>query len=354
MVRVLGVPVGLGLAVLGGLMIFLSGGPGNTNFPLADSPAVFADGNGPICTDADTGSIGSDSDNLAEFDADPGEIVTGVCIKAGAGHSNELTQNGNYSTAFAFLGAGTDDCYFTVSGVGTDSVTVTRNGSCGGLGNGISHIDAYHEVAATPTNTAVPTNTATPTNTPDPTNTATPTNTPEPTNTATPTPTATLPIATATQQIESTSTPTATPTSTPDPTSTATSTPTSTPDPTSTATSTPPIATSTQQVQASSTPTRTPTNTPDPSNTPTRTPTNTPVPPTNTPVPPNVVVPPTNTPVPLVAQVQSVQVTPPPSVRALPSTGSGGYEDNSMTMLIGIVLVLTGSTLTLAAMKRRA
>ena len=204
-----------------------------------------------------------------------------------------------------------------------DEVEVINEETCGPL------------ATETPTNTAVP-----PTNTAVPTNTSTPTNTPEPTNTATPSPTATLPIATATQQIESTATPTATPTST------ATATPTSTPDPTGTptATSTQPIATSTQQVQASSTPTRTPTNTPVTQAS------NTPVPPTNTPVPPA----PTNTSVPLVAQVQSVQVTPPPVVRALPSTGNGGYEDNSMSLILGIALVLTGSTLSLAAMKRRA
>jgi hypothetical protein len=58
--------------------------------------------------------------------------------------------------------------------------------------------------------------------------------------------------------------------------------------------------------------------------------------------------------VPLVAQVQSAQATPPPTVRALPSTGSGGYEDSSMTLIIGLALILTGSTISLAAMKRRA
>jgi hypothetical protein len=146
-----------------------------------------------------------------------------------------------------------------------------------------------------------------------------------PTATAVP-PTSTAPVGTSTAAI------------TPDPTNTAVP-PTSTP--------TVPVATSTAAI------------TPEPTNTPTRTPTNTPVTQsTNTPVPTatrtTVVVPPTNTPVPLVAQVQSVQATPRPPVRALPSTGSGGYEDNSMSLILGIALVLTGSAVSLAAMKRRA
>jgi len=153
--------------------------------------------------------------------------------------------------------------------------------------------------------------------------TATPTATEVP-----PTATATLPIATSTQQVESTPTVTTTATSTAIPTTTAT----------------PPIATSTQQVQASSTPTRTPTNTPVTQAS------NTPVPPTNTPVVPP---PPTNTPQPLVQQVQSVQATPPPVVRALPSTGNGGYEDNSMTLIIGLAMILAGTSISLAAMKGR-
>jgi hypothetical protein len=67
-----------------------------------------------------------------------------------------------------------------------------------------------------------------------------------------------------------------------------------------------------------------------------------------------VVVPPTNTPQPLVAQVQSVQATPVPPVRQLPSTGSGGYVDSDTSLLFGLLLMLTGTTISLAAMKRRA
>jgi hypothetical protein len=65
-------------------------------------------------------------------------------------------------------------------------------------------------------------------------------------------------------------------------------------------------------------------------------------------------VPPTNTPQPLVQQVSGVQATPPPVVRALPSTGNGGYEDNSMALAIGLAMVLAGTSISLMAMKRRA
>jgi hypothetical protein len=75
--------------------------------------------------------------------------------------------------------------------------------------------------------------------------------------------------------------------------------------------------------------------------------------PTNTP-PSVVVVPPTNTPQPFTAQVQSVQATPVPPVRALPSTGSGGYVDSDTSLILGLLLMLAGGTITLTAMKRRA
>lgn len=113
--------------------------------------------------------------NLATYTAPNGQIVTGVCIKAGNkpfgdGHSDILT-NGTY-----------DNGCFTVSGVGTQTVTVVRNfdsNTC----QGISHIDVY--VSSQPTNT--PTITATPTIT----GTITPsgTITPTPTDYTTPTPT---------------------------------------------------------------------------------------------------------------------------------------------------------------------
>jgi hypothetical protein len=165
----------------------------------------------------------------------------------------------------------------------------------------------------------------------------------------------------------------------------------------------PPVATSTAEVIATNTSVP-PTNTPVPpvaTSTAEVIATNTAVPPTNTPVPPvatstaeviatNTAVPPTNTPEPTattsallpaasptatppaltIVEVQSVQATPAPGlppaapldvpatpapvVQALPSTGSGGYESNSMALIIGIAMILAGTSISLMAMKRRA
>ena len=153
----------------------------------------------------------------------------------------------------------------------------------------------------------------------------------------------------------------------------------------------PPVATSTAEVIATNTSVP-PTNTPVPpvaTSTAEVIATNTSVPPTNTPEATNTAaVPPTNTPEPTateelsIVQVESVQVTPPPTqspplppaaplevqapqvlgvqatppptVQALPSTGSGGYESNSMALIIGIAMILAGTSISLMAMKRRA
>ena len=138
----------------------------------------------------------------------------------------------------------------------------------------------------------------------------------------------------------------------------ATTTPTNTAvPPTNTPTATLAVATSTQQAEATSTPT------------------NTAVPPTNTPAATNTAVS-TNTPVPTattgasvlsvqatpppaatstrVAQTLGVQATPPPVARALPATGSGGYEDDDTPLLVGLGMILAGTTISLVTMKRRA
>jgi len=325
MARVLGIPVGLGIAVLGALLIFTSGTaepPRVTEARTLDPGGTCVSGACDVILDNVPPSITGGTDH-------------GKCV---VGKENEwhfiINGLGEGETAPAsitvfFTGQGavvipiddpnaTNGHYTLVNLYLTDTVT----GAEATIGGVNAHLwDGNFNLSHAPCLDV--------TSTPDPTTTSTPL----PTTTSTPLPTATLPIATSTQQIESTPTTTATPMST------ATPNPTSTPDPTGTptATSTQPIATSTQQVQSSSTPT----------NTPVTQASNTPVPPTNTPVP-------TNTSVPLVAQVQSVQVTPPPVVRALPSTGNGGYEDNSMSVILGIALILTGSTISLAAMKRRA
>jgi hypothetical protein len=161
--------------------------------------------------------------NLATYTAPANSIVTGVCIKAGNnpfgdGHSDALG-NGSYENG----------C-FTVAGVGTQTVVVTRNFSSNQC-QGISHIDVYITGTQTdPTNTP----TLTPTDV-EPTITLTPTEEPtptegevDPTNTPTPTPTDD-----DGRNIDLTSTPTPTgqPTATAAPTATPTAGPTATPTP---------------------------------------------------------------------------------------------------------------------------
>ena len=109
---------------------------------------------------------------------------------------------------------------------------------------------------------------------------------------------------------------------------------------TAVATATQPIATATQQVEATETPAATNTLVP--------TATTASVQGVQATAPPA----PTST---QVSQVQGVQATPPPAVRALPATGSGGGDqDNSMTLLIGLGMILAGTSVSLVALKRRA
>ena len=137
--------------------------------------------------------------NIATYDASP-NIVTGVCIKSGVnmfggGHSQLFTQDT----------ANIESCY-TITGIGTSTVTVQRTGSPGSTCQGISHIDVMvGQPTPTPTSTpgSTPTPTSTPASTPTPTSTPgstpTPTSTPGPTETPTtqPTPTPTLAAAVA-------------------------------------------------------------------------------------------------------------------------------------------------------------
>ena len=131
-------------------------------------------GNQALGTGADSPTECTNADNTNEsspFTAPTGEIVTGVCIKAGndtfAGglkHSGLITVDGTY---------GDNDC-FVVSGIGTSQVSVTVN--C----KSVSHLDVNTGPETTPTPTPTPTTTTT---TPTPTPavlaaTATPTPTP--------------------------------------------------------------------------------------------------------------------------------------------------------------------------------
>ncbi len=149
---------------------------------LVGNANVYANGGrNDECEDADVGSIDPLNDNVATYTAS-GNTITGVCIKAGSrpfgdGHSDSLG-NGTYW----------DNSCYTVSGVGTSTVTVTRNYSSR-VCQAISHIDVYLEDSQDPTDTPTervedPTSTPTPTKTvnePTSTPTSTPTDEPTPT-----------------------------------------------------------------------------------------------------------------------------------------------------------------------------
>jgi hypothetical protein len=147
---------------------------------------AHGDSDNDYCEDiAGNDSLATGDGDQQTYTAPSGMVVNGVCIKSGNNsfgstkHSPLLTTNGQY---------GTGNC-FTVSGLNTSTVTVTRANisSC----KDISHIDVY--TAATSTSTPTPTFTGTPTptltNTPTPTWTSTPTPTDSVTPTITPTPT---------------------------------------------------------------------------------------------------------------------------------------------------------------------
>ncbi|OGG04409.1 hypothetical protein A2Z33_05415 [Candidatus Gottesmanbacteria bacterium RBG_16_52_11] len=150
--------------------------------------------------------------DLRTYTAPLGQVVTGVCIKAG----NDMFGDGHSDT----LGDGSylSGCY-TVSGIGTQTVSVKRefdSNTCKEL----SHIDVYtgSQPTPVPTPTETVTPTPTPTDSPTPTPTNTPTPNPTPTDTPTPTPTTTdtpVPTETPTPTEESTPTPTDSPTPTP-------------------------------------------------------------------------------------------------------------------------------------------
>ncbi len=102
-------------------------------------------------------------EGVSTFEADDGDIVTGVCIKSGDNtfpgdkqHSELITKNGTF---------GINDC-FVVSGIGTSTVTVTSNPQASDC-KAVSHIDVNTETA--PTATPIPTPTSTPTATATPT-----------------------------------------------------------------------------------------------------------------------------------------------------------------------------------------
>ena len=117
-----------------------------------------ASGEGPhgACDDGVVGIVGTQ--DSVSYDVSP-NVVDGVCLKAGNTQLHTL-----YATDFS------SGCY-TVTGIGTHIVTVTREGE-GRSCQGISHIDV---LTSTPTPTPTPTPSATLTPTPSPTPITTPT-----------------------------------------------------------------------------------------------------------------------------------------------------------------------------------
>ena len=100
--------------VLVGLMV--------VGFALA--AAAHGDGSPEACKTAQEMTGG---DDLMEYEAPDGYVVSGVCIKAGQLHTGPL-------------GNGAGACY-TVAGVGTSEASVTRTGQPGPDCQEISHVD---------------------------------------------------------------------------------------------------------------------------------------------------------------------------------------------------------------------
>ena len=114
------------------------------------APPVLADGSGSptncdTAVNLDVDASGTDtytSDSVVYAPA--GQVVTGLCIKSGNDSFGVDSKHSQLITADGVYGVG--GCY-TVAGIGTGSVTITRTlrSDC----NGISHIDIV-QVAATP------------------------------------------------------------------------------------------------------------------------------------------------------------------------------------------------------------
>ncbi len=149
--------------------------------------SATGDGSPSECEDP-TGKS-ENNDDLLTFTA-TGQTITGVCIKtgdnmfSGTGHSG-LLENGTY-----------ESCY-TVSGVGTDTVTVTRTGAASETCQALSHVDVFaSSPSSPPTPSPSPSSSPTSSPTPSPSPSSTPTPTPTPTPTVSPSPTAATPTPT--------------------------------------------------------------------------------------------------------------------------------------------------------------
>lgn len=165
--------------------------------------SVSANGTGSSeeCQNPD-GYLDGNGDVLS-LTAPAGEVVTGICIKSGSGMFNGDNHSG-------LLGDGIyeNGCY-TVSGAGTQTVTVTRTGTDGDICQELSHIDAFYGAFASPTPAPAPTSIPAPTPTPTPAPTSDPQITPAPTAAPAPSPTPTpSPAAAANPAPNTTPTPT--------------------------------------------------------------------------------------------------------------------------------------------------
>lgn len=142
-------------------------------FSLVTGRAIYATGDGSPAECEDPDAKSEDNEDTLSHTAPAGTTISGVCIKSGTNMFGGASHSG-------LLGDGTYEsgCY-SVSGVGTGTVTVERVGEDSPTCQGLSHIDVFYSSATpTPTPTATPTETPTPTPAPTATPTVTPTASP--------------------------------------------------------------------------------------------------------------------------------------------------------------------------------
>jgi hypothetical protein len=123
----------------GFLAAFFGGGILNSSSALAQGGGL---GN---CLGGDATKTPDDPGDMVVLTAPAGQVITTVAIKAG-------------TSCVTFTADGTMGCY-TVAGIGSNSVTVTRSGS-GPSCKEISHVEFLTSTAPPPTTTAtIPTTT---------------------------------------------------------------------------------------------------------------------------------------------------------------------------------------------------
>ncbi len=145
---------------------------------LLNTTSVSAQGAGNCLNPSSDGYIKEDSGGTSvTINADPGFVINSVIVKAGS----EMSTGGNECITLT----GSNSCY-SVSGLGTNSVTVTKVGS-GSDCKDISHLEAIQQQVPTDEPTQEPTDEPTedptqePTGTPEPTEEPTDEPTDEPT-----------------------------------------------------------------------------------------------------------------------------------------------------------------------------